>query len=195
LTNKKNNILIAGVDEVGRGPLAGPLITAAVILKYPIDGLKDSKLLTEKRRRELAIQIEAEALCFAYGRAEVEEIANLNIHQATLLAMARAVNNLFIKPDLVMIDGVHAPDISITCETVVGGDNLIPEISAASIIAKVKRDAEMVLLDKQYQGYGFALHKGYGTVKHRSALKELGPCAIHRKNFALVAELLDKMPV
>lgn len=187
-TNKKHRI--AGVDEVGRGPLAGPLVTAAVILDKPIEGLMDSKKLSEKKRRALAARIEAEALCFAYGRAEVEEIDRLNIHQATLLAMSRAIEGLSIKPDEVLIDGQHAPTLSIPFKTIIGGDNLVDEISAASIIAKVKRDEEMVAMDKVYQGYGFSSHKGYGTVKHRQALIEIGPCAIHRKSFAPVADLI-----
>lgn len=192
-TNNNKKLLIAGVDEVGRGPLAGPLVTAAVILKEPIPGLKDSKKLTEKKRKELALKIEAEALCFAYGRAEAEEIDRLNIHQATLLAMSRAIEGLSIQPDEVLIDGQHAPILSIPFKTIIGGDDLIDEISAASIIAKVKRDEEMIAMDNIYPGYGFAAHKGYGTVKHRQALIDLGPCPIHRKSFAPVSHMIQSV--
>lgn len=183
-------MLIAGVDEVGRGPLAGAVVTAAVILKEPIEGLADSKKLSEKKRELLSILIKEQALAYAYGRAEVEEIDSLNIHHATLLAMRRAVEALPIKPDQVLVDGAHVPLINLPCKAIVQGDNLIPEISAASILAKVYRDAEMKALDVIYPGYGFAGHKGYPTVAHREALNRLGPSAIHRKSFALVGALL-----
>lgn len=182
-------IIIAGVDEVGRGPLAGAVVTAAVILKEPIEGLDDSKKLTVKKRKLLSIQIKEQALAYAYGRAEVEEIDRLNIHHATLLAMQRAVEALTIKPDLVKVDGLFTPKLDIPCQALVGGDSLVPEISAASILAKVRRDEEMDELDKLYPGYGFAMHKGYPTVAHREALIRLGPCVIHRKSFAPVAAL------
>lgn len=177
--------LAAGVDEAGRGPLAGAIITAAVILRKPIAGVKDCKLLSPKKREELARQIREEALCFAYGRAEVEEIDNLNIHHATLLAMKRAVEALSITPAMVLVDGLYVPKINIACKAIVGGDNLIPAISAASILAKVARDAEMTAMEQLYPGYDFAIHKGYATAKHRALLRQLGPCAIHRKSFAL----------
>lgn len=180
----------AGVDEVGRGPLAGPVVTAAVILKRPLDGLTDSKKLTPKKRKTLAEQIKEEAICFAYGRAEVSEIDELNIHWATLLAMKRAVEALAIKPARVLVDGLHKPKIDIPCEAIVQGDLLIAEISAASILAKVSRDEEMEQLDSLYPGYGFAVHKGYSTDMHRRLLLELGPSPIHRKSFAPVMELL-----
>lgn len=183
-------IRIAGVDEVGRGPLAGAVVTAAVILKEPIAGLADSKKLTAKKRKLLSLQIQEQALAFAYGRAEVEEIDALNIHQATLLAMRRAVDALSIQPDKVLVDGVHKPQLLVPCDAIIQGDSLIPEISAASILAKVLRDEEMEVLDALYPGYGFAEHKGYGTVKHREALKQLGPCKIHRRSYAPVAALL-----
>ncbi|MBI2786969.1 MAG: ribonuclease HII [Legionella longbeachae] len=183
-------MLIAGVDEVGRGPLAGAVVTAAVILKEPIDGLADSKKLTAKKRQSLSLQIKHQALAYAYGRAEVDEIDNLNIHHATLLAMQRAVEALPIKPDQVLVDGLYTPQLSIPCKAIVQGDDLIPEISAASILAKVLRDAEMEVLDAIYPGYGFAAHKGYPTVAHREALKRLGPCIIHRRSYGLVASLL-----
>ncbi|MGC1181446.1 ribonuclease HII [Legionella sp.] len=185
-----NNILIAGVDEVGRGPLAGAVVTAAVILKEPIKGLADSKKLTAKKRKLLSLQIQESALAFAYGRAEVEEIDELNIHHATLLAMRRAVEALPIKPGQVLVDGAYAPKLAIPCRAIVQGDSLIPEISAASILAKVIRDEEMEALDNIYPGYGFAEHKGYPTVVHREALVRLGPCVIHRRSYAPVAALL-----
>ncbi|WP_182393667.1 MULTISPECIES: ribonuclease HII [unclassified Legionella] len=183
-------MLIAGVDEVGRGPLAGAVVTAAVILRAPIEGLADSKKLSPKKRELLSIQIKEEAIAYAYGRAEVDEIDSLNIHHATLLAMQRAVEALPIKPDQVLVDGIHLPKLSIPCKAIVQGDNLIPEISAASILAKVLRDAEMVAFDAIYPGYGFAEHKGYATVAHREALNRLGPCMIHRRSYEHVAALL-----
>lgn len=183
-------MLIAGVDEVGRGPLAGAVVTAAVILKEPIEGLADSKKLSAKKRELLSIQIKEQAIAYAYGRAEVDEIDTLNIHHATLLAMQRAVEALPIKPDQVLVDGIHIPKLSIPCKAIVQGDSLIPEISAASILAKVFRDAEMVEFDALYPGYGFAEHKGYATVAHREALNRLGPCIIHRRSYEPVAALL-----
>lgn len=183
-------MLIAGVDEVGRGPLAGAVVTAAVILKQPIEGLADSKKLSAKKRELLSLQIKDHALAYAYGRAEVDEIDILNIHQATLLAMQRAVEALPIMPDQVLVDGLHLPKLNIPCKAIVQGDSLIPEISAASILAKVFRDAEMQELDLIYPGYGFAVHKGYATVAHREALLRLGPCKIHRISYEPVASML-----
>jgi ribonuclease HII len=183
-------ILLAGVDEVGRGPLAGAVVTAAVILKAPIDGLNDSKKLSEKMRKKLSIQIKEEALAYAFGRAEVDEIDSLNIHHATLLAMKRAVEALAIRPDEVLVDGIHIPQLSIPCKAIVQGDSLIPAISAASILAKVLRDEEMAQMDEMYPGYGFAGHKGYPTAAHRKALMEIGPCPIHRRSYAPVAAAL-----
>ena len=188
--SEKTIILIAGVDEVGRGPLAGAVVTAAVILKNPIEGLDDSKKLAPVKRKKLSIQIKEEALAYAYGRAEVEEIDSLNIHHATLLAMKRAVEALSIQPHEALIDGIHLPQLSIPCKAIVQGDSLIPAISAASILAKVLRDEEMEQMDLLYPGYGFASHKGYPTSAHRKALIELGPCPIHRRSYAPVAELL-----
>ncbi|TAL61302.1 MAG: ribonuclease HII [Legionella sp.] len=185
--------LIAGVDEVGRGPLAGAVVTAAVILKEPIPGLADSKKLSPKKRELLAQQIKESALAYAYGRAEVEEIDTINIHHATLLAMQRAVEALPIRPDKVMVDGLFIPRLAIPCEAIVQGDSLIVEISAASILAKVLRDAEMDEFDKIYPGYGFSGHKGYATVAHREALKRLGPTPIHRKSFTLIGNSKDKV--
>lgn len=176
-------LCIAGVDEVGRGPLAGPVVTAAVILKKPIDGVRDSKTLTEAKRNQLAIQIKNEAICYAFGRAEVDEIDRLNIHHATLLAMKRAIESLTERPDQVLVDGLYVPDVAFSCQAIVEGDAKIPAIAAASIIAKVLRDEEMVAMDALYPGYGFAKHKGYGTPQHRNALQEKGLCPIHRKTF------------
>ncbi|HAT1941773.1 TPA: ribonuclease HII [Legionella pneumophila subsp. pneumophila] len=190
--NTELKILMAGVDEVGRGPLAGAVVTAAVILKKPIDGLTDSKKLSSKQRNLLAIRIKEEALAFAYGRAEVEEIDQLNIHHATLLAMRRAVEALPIQPDNVVVDGAFTPQLNVPCKAIVQGDSLIPEISAASILAKVLRDEEMVALDKIYPGYGFAEHKGYATPVHKEALMRLGPCKIHRRSYSPVADLISK---
>lgn len=186
--------LVAGVDEVGRGPLAGPVVAAAVILNYqdPIEGLKDSKKLTERRREILAIQIRERALCWSLGRAEVEEIDRINILQASLLAMKRAVEGLKVSPDLAMIDGRHCPQLSCAAEAVVKGDSLIPAISAASIIAKVARDHEMAELDIQYPGYGFASHKGYPSKAHLAALETLGIAPVHRRSYAPVRRLLDQ---
>ncbi|HEV2614168.1 MAG TPA: ribonuclease HII [Gammaproteobacteria bacterium] len=176
----------AGVDEVGRGPLAGPVIAAAVILNPHdfIEGLKDSKLIPHKKREILAEIIKSRALAFAIGRAEVEEIEKLNILQASLLAMSRAVTQLSVIPEIVLIDGNQClKNCPYPMKAIVRGDQLVPAISAASIIAKVARDAEMVEYDKLYPEYGFAGHKGYGTQKHRDSLKKHGPVAIHRRSF------------
>lgn len=183
-------VLVAGVDEVGRGPLAGAVVTAAVILQNPIEGLDDSKKLSPEKRKKLAVQIKEQALAYAYGRAEVEEIDRLNIHHATLLAMKRAVEALAIQPHEVLVDGIHLPQLLMPCKAIIQGDSLIPAISAASIIAKVLRDEEMEQFDAIYPGYGFAKHKGYPTTEHRRALLELGPSPIHRKSYRLVSELV-----
>jgi ribonuclease HII len=184
-------ILIAGVDEVGRGPLAGAVVTAAVILQAPIAGLADSKKLSPAMRKKLSLQIKEEALAYAYGRAEVDEIDSLNIHHATLLAMRRAVESLSVIPNEVIVDGIHVPKLNIPCTAIVQGDSLIPAISAASILAKVLRDAEMEEMDALYPGYGFASHKGYATELHKNALLRLGPCPIHRKSYAPVAAMMS----
>lgn len=189
-----DHVLVAGIDEVGRGPLAGAVVSAAVILKSPIKGLADSKKITEKLRKKLSLQIKEEALAFAFGRAEVEEIDALNIHQATLLAMKRAVDALSIQPHRILVDGLYLPKVAIPGQAIIQGDSLIAEISAASILAKVCRDEEMEQLDAAYPGYGFASHKGYPTAMHREALNRLGPCAIHRKSYAPVAALLRGSP-
>ncbi len=185
--------LIAGVDEVGRGPLAGAVVAAAVILDpaRPINGLTDSKKLTARVRERLSIEIQNNALAFAFGRAEVEEIDQLNILQASLLAMQRAVDALGITPEFVLVDGNYLPQLSIPARAIIGGDLLEPCISAASIIAKVARDAEMLLLDQQYPGYGWAGNKGYPTVAHRQALRDLGVTPWHRRSFAPVRACLE----
>lgn len=186
-------MLIAGVDEAGRGPLAGPVISAAVILppKHKIKGLNDSKLLTELKRENLFEQICKTALAFAIGRAEVEEIDSINILQASLLSMQRAINALMIQPTLALIDGIHSPIVSMPTRCIIDGDRLEPAISAASIIAKVTRDREMKEWDLRYPGFGFAQHKGYGTEVHLKALRTLGPSAIHRRSFAPVRILVE----
>lgn len=177
--------LIAGVDEVGRGPLVGDVVTAAVILdpNKPIAGLADSKKLSEKKREALALLIEQNALCWAIGRASPQEIDELNILQATMLAMTRAVQALTIQPAHVLVDGNRCPKWSYSSEAIVKGDGLIAEISAASIIAKVARDKEMLALDQSYPQYGFAQHKGYPTPFHLSKLAELGPLPQYRMSF------------
>ncbi|MHB8716889.1 MAG: ribonuclease HII [Sulfuricaulis sp.] len=185
--------LIAGVDEVGRGPLAGPVLAAAVILdpERPIEGLADSKVLGASRREELSVLIKQHALCWALGRAEVEEIDQLNILQASLLAMQRAVTALRMAPDLALVDGNQLPKLFCPVQTIVRGDATVPAISAASILAKVARDAEMCQLDMLYPGYGFARHKGYPTSAHLQALERSGVCPMHRRSFGPVRRLLD----
>jgi len=189
-----NGVITAGVDEVGRGPLAGPVIAAAVILdtKNPIQGLMDSKKLTEKKRNLLAIEIRGKAVAWSLGRAEHDEIDSINILQASLLAMKRAVESLTVQPELVLVDGVYCPDITLKVEAIIKGDSKIQAISAASIIAKVARDNEMIALDNEYPGYGFSQHKGYPTKMHIDALNKLGVSAIHRKSFAPVKKYLER---
>ena len=181
--------LVAGVDEAGRGPLAGPVVAAAVIhdeLK-PIAGLNDSKKLTEKRREKLYDEILAKALCCSIAEATVQEIDSLNILQATLLAMRRAVDGLRLKPVKVLVDGNRLPVLDVRAEAIVQGDALVPAISAASILAKVHRDRLCAQLHAQYPVYGFDRHKGYGTAVHLQALAEHGPSPSHRMSFAPVA--------
>ena len=184
--------LVAGVDEAGRGPLAGPVVAAAVILdqRQPIKGLADSKKLTALRREKLFDEIRAKALCCSIAQASVEEIDRLNILQATLLAMRRAVEGLRLKPNKVLVDGNRLPDIGLPAQAIVGGDALVPAISAASILAKVHRDRWCLELDQLYPQYGFAKHKGYGTAAHLAALHAHGPCAEHRISFRPVAEVM-----
>lgn len=183
---------LAGVDEVGRGPLAGPVIAAAVILRKDsaLDGLADSKKLSPNQRERLAANIKTQASAWAIGRAEVNEIDEINILQASLLAMQRAVNGLDIIPDAVAVDGLYTPVVEPICYAIVKGDSLVPAISAASIIAKVYRDNEMMRLDADYPGYGFAKHKGYPTREHLAALAELGVSALHRRSFGPVKKRL-----
>lgn len=182
---------VAGVDEVGRGPLAGPVIACAVILLHPIEGVTDSKKLSPKRRVRLAAIIKETALCYALGRAEVNEIDQLNIHHATLLAMQRAIEALPVQADQVLVDGLFIPKVSQPCRAIVGGDLSEMSIAAASIIAKVARDEEMTSCDAIYPGYGFADHKGYPTKAHREALLRLGPSPIHRTSFAPVSACMQ----
>ena len=188
--------LIAGVDEAGRGPLAGPVTAAAVILNpaHPIDELNDSKVLSEKKRDELAIKIRAQSLAWSVAWSGRDEIDAINILQATMLAMQRALHGLHITPALVLVDGNRCPRLrgNLTrcrVDAIIGGDGLEPAISAASILAKVARDAEMSRLHRRYPEYGFKEHKGYGTKQHLKKLKQHGPCAIHRRSFSPVREL------
>ncbi|MDC0664215.1 ribonuclease HII [Marinobacter sp. SS21] len=189
--------LLAGVDEVGRGPLAGPVITAAVILdpERPIAGLGDSKKLTEKRREALYDQIVEHALAWSLGRCEADEIDQLNIYQATMVAMERAVAGLSIAPEYVLVDGNRCPKWHWPSEAVVKGDGRVAAIGAASIIAKVTRDREMVALESDYPGYGLAQHKGYPTPVHLDALNTLGVTPIHRRSFRPVQLALDTVGV
>ena len=189
--------LVAGVDEAGRGPLAGPVVAAAVILDdlRPIAGLADSKKLTAARREALFDEIRAHALCTSIAEASVEEIDRLNILQATLLAMRRAVLGLRLKPVLVLVDGNQLPLLGMPAEPIVRGDALVPAISAASILAKVHRDRWCAQVHSQYPEYGFAGHKGYGTAAHLAALQAHGACALHRRSFAPVARALQRLPV
>tara|TARA_B100000212_G_scaffold77594_1_gene55000 strand:- start:6390 stop:6935 length:546 start_codon:yes stop_codon:yes gene_type:complete len=175
-------IVVAGTDEVGRGALAGPVVAAAVILENNIDGLDDSKKLSEKKRTNFSNSI-LENSIYAFGSASNDEIDNINILNASLLAMKRAILNLSVKPDLVLVDGIHKPDLDIKMESIIGGDALIKEISAASIIAKVYRDNLMIEYDKSYPLYGFKNHKGYGTKQHLDLIKINGASSIHRKSF------------
>jgi ribonuclease HII len=189
--------LLAGVDEAGRGPWVGPVVAAAVILdpSRPIAGLADSKKLTEKKRDQLEIEIKACARAYCVQEASIEEIDALNILQATLLAMRRAVLGLSIKPQVVLVDGNRLPQLPMRAHALVGGDDYVSAIQAASILAKVHRDRWCHALDKEFPGYGFAAHKGYGTAKHQQALLELGVTPWHRKTFAPVAKILAQSKV
>lgn len=198
MINLPNNLIIrktdivAGVDEVGRGPLAGPVVAAAVILDpdKKIDGLCDSKKLTPRKRFLISEKIKSNSLAWSLGRADVDEIVQINILQASLLAMQRAVEALTINPDIVLVDGKFTPNINFKKKAIIKGDNLIPAISAASIIAKVERDNEMIALDKIYPGYGFSSHKGYPTRKHIESLERLGITDIHRITFSPVSKYI-----
>lgn len=185
----------AGVDEVGRGPLAGDVVAAAVILDpaQPIAGLADSKKLTERKRELLFDEIQTKALSWCIARANVEEIDRLNILQASLLAMTRAVDGLSVTPEHVLVDGNKIPKWRYSAESVVKGDSRVESISAASILAKVTRDREMIALDATYPGYGLAGHKGYPTKVHMAALEKLGPTPIHRTSFGPVKRLLEQL--
>jgi ribonuclease HII len=188
----EQNLLIAGVDEAGRGPLAGPVVAAAVILdtSRPITGIDDSKRLPEYRREQLSMEIKDRALAWSIGRVDHAEIDRINILQASLLAMKLAIEGLSLIPEHVLVDGNKCPAVPYRTDAIIGGDRTVTAISAASILAKVARDREMVELDKVYPGYGFARHKGYPTRDHIKALESLGICAIHRRSFAPVQRLL-----
>jgi ribonuclease HII len=178
--------LIAGVDEVGRGCLAGPVIAAAVILRNNISGLKDSKKLTKKKREELSLIIMQNSY-FSFGSSSPKEIDKINILQASLLAMKRAILNLSVKPGKILIDGIHKPDLNTDTQTIISGDSYIDQISAASIIAKVYRDNLMMQFDKEYPNFYFSSHMGYGTKMHKAAIKKYGITPIHRETFKGVA--------
>jgi ribonuclease HII len=186
--------LICGIDEAGRGPLAGPVVAAAVVLApdLPIVGLRDSKQLSSAQRERLADAIRERALAWALGRAEPAEIDRYNILGATLLAMRRAFAGLAVRPARALVDGNRCPELPCDCEAVIRGDASVPAISAASILAKVARDAEMLALDADWPGYGFAVHKGYPTRRHLEALARLGPSAVHRRSFGPVRRLLGQ---
>jgi ribonuclease HII len=185
-------VLLCGVDEAGRGPLAGAVFAAAVILdpNHPIAGLADSKVLSEKKRDRLALEIQAHALAWAVARAEVEEIDRINILQASLLAMKRAVEALRQTPTQVLVDGLHCPLLAMPTQAVVKGDSKVAAISAASILAKTARDADMLILDAAYPQYGFSQHKGYPTAEHLSRLQQFGVSPVHRRSYAPVRKLL-----
>jgi ribonuclease HII len=186
--------LICGIDEAGRGPLAGPVVAAAVVLAPDprIVGLRDSKQLSSAQRERLADAIRERALAWALGRAEPAEIDRYNILGATLLAMRRAFAGLAVPAARALVDGNRCPELPCDCEAVIRGDASVPAISAASILAKVARDAEMLALDADWPGYGFAVHKGYPTRRHLEALARLGPSAVHRRSFGPVRRLLDQ---
>ena len=189
-----DTLLLCGVDEAGRGPLAGAVYAAAVVLdpRGPrINGLHDSKLLDAETREKLSERIKERALAWSIASASVEEIDSINILRASLLAMKRAVETLGVEPDEVCVDGNMLPPVTLRCRAIVKGDQLVAAISAASILAKVARDAEMTRLDERYPGYGFASHKGYSTPEHLAALRALGPCDIHRRSFEPVQVLLQ----
>ena len=191
-----DGIPYCGVDEAGAGPLCGDVVAAAVILdpNNPIEGLNDSKKLSEKKREKLFDEICEKALDFCIARASVEEIDSINILNARMLAMSRAIDGLTHPCMHALIDGNKLPETVLDCTAIIKGDSLVTAISAASILAKVQRDREMLELDKQYPGYGFAKHKGYGTAEHMDALQRLGPCEIHRKSYAPVKALLADEP-
>jgi len=186
--------LVAGVDEVGRGPLVGDVVTAAVILDphSPIEGLRDSKKLSEKKRESLSVLIKEQAMAWSIGRCTPDEIDTFNILQATMLAMHRAVSQLSVQPDMVLVDGNRCPNWQYQSEAIVKGDDLHAQIAAASIIAKVERDKDMLDLHIQHSQYGFDKHKGYPTAVHLAALDKYGPLAGHRKSFKPVQNAIEK---
>ena len=189
MSAKTEKDLVCGVDEAGRGPLAGPVVAGAVMLgPSRIAGLRDSKALSAGRREELAEEIREECMCWALGVSDAEEVDKFNIRRATMFAMQRAVDGIVICPDVVLVDGDFVPDLPYPARAVVGGDGKIEEIMAASILAKVARDAMMAELDSKHPGYGFIRHKGYGVPEHLRALRELGPSPAHRRTFAPVRE-------
>jgi len=194
LKTDPHSLLVCGIDEAGRGPLAGPVHAAAVILdkKRRINGLADSKVLTPERREVLAARIKERALAWAVASASVEEIDRINIFHASMLAMRRAVGRLGVRPDEAWVDGNHCPDLGCRAKAIVDGDALHPAISAASIIAKTARDAEMRALHERFPQYGFERHKGYATADHLDALGRLGPCEIHRRSFHAVGVFFQK---
>lgn len=191
-TKSKSIRYVAGVDEVGIGPLAGPVLACAVILDpaQPIQGLADSKSISEKRRQALAEEIQQRALSVSIGRASVEEIDQLNVLKASHLAMRRALAGLSLEPDHVLVDGNKLPEMDYSAEAIVQGDKTVDSISAASIVAKVTRDEELIALALDYPGYGFESHKGYPTAQHRRALRTMGPCPAHRRSYAPVQAAL-----
>lgn len=186
---------IAGVDEAGRGCLAGPVYAAAVILAEPIEGLNDSKQLSAQRREQLFPQIQSRARAWCIASADVAEVDRINILQATFLAMRRAIEGLQVPPELALVDGNQSPRLPCAVRTIVDGDALEPSIMAASILAKVARDRHLLELDRLYPGYGFAQHKGYGTPQHLTALRTLGPSAVHRMSFAPCAQVSLRLEV
>jgi ribonuclease HII len=188
---RQQGVLVCGVDEAGRGPLAGPVFAACVILREqdPIDGLADSKVLTAHKREELAVEVRNRAAAWAIASASVEEIDRINILRASLLAMKRALEQLTLEPHEVLVDGLHCPEVRFASRAIVDGDSLVAEISAASILAKTARDAQMRELHGLYPDYGFDRHKGYSTPEHLAALRRFGVCPIHRRSFAPVRSL------
>jgi len=195
LEHLRLNIMLAGVDEVGRGPLAGPVVTAAVILSPDdpyLGKYRDSKKVAEKKRLKLYHHIRQHAVAYSVSMATIDEIDQLNILHATMLSMRRSVEGLAVIPAKVLVDGNRIPDLAVPAEAIIGGDDSVQEIAAASIVAKVIRDRMMAMFDVQHPGYQFSKHKGYGTKVHMDALREYGPCPIHRKSFAPIAKLLGR---
>ena len=192
-TLNQSGIHMAGVDEAGRGPLAGPVVAAAVILdpENPVEGLADSKKLSAKKRAVLELSIKEKSICWALGRAEIDEIEELNILHASMLAMKRAVESLGIIPEMVLIDGNRCPDIKMKSHAIIKGDQRVEAISAASILAKESRDREMIQLDEEFPGYGFSVHKGYPTRAHIQALEDIGVSLVHRRSYGPVKRILN----